>query len=323
MKKITLFVLSALIGNQLLAQEKLPVIAASPQTLPGKGLSQHDFFYAGEGNKVMSIVKNGKIIWTYTDTTKRGEISDAVMLSNGNILFAHQYGITEITKDKKLVWDYPAPAGTEIHTAEPIGKNKVLYIQNGNPAKMVVVNIESGKNEFEMPLQVNNAASVHGQFRHVNITADGTALVAHMDLGKVCEYDGSGKMIWSVEIPSPWDAERLKNGNTLVASNNKFVREFNKNGEIVWEFTPADLPAFKFSGFQRASRLPDGNTLISNWAAKGDGNEVQAIEISPDKKLVWALRSWTPPEDLGRSTNIQRLDDKKLAPENVHFGSIK
>jgi len=306
------------------AQDK-PVVApaGSPADLPGGGLAAHDFFYAGEGNKVMSIVKGGKIVWTYTDTTKRGEISDAVLLSNGNVLFAHQFGITEFTKDKKMVWNYDAPPNTEIHTAEPIGKNKILYIQNGNPAKMVVVDIKSGKHDFEMDMQVANPLSTHGQFRHASITAAGTVVVAHMDMNKVCEYDGTGKVIWSVDVPSPWAAERLKNGNTLISSNSKFVREVNTKGETIWEFTPADLPGYKFSGLQRASRLANGNTLIGNWAGKGNGTEVQAIEVNTDKKLVWALRSWTPPEDLGRSTNIQVLDDKTIVPENVHFGNIK
>jgi len=295
---------------------------AQTSSLPHSDLAAHDFFYAGEGNKVMSIVKGGKIVWTYNDTTKRGEISDAIMLSNGNILFAHQFGITEFTQDKKMGSNYDAPPGTEIHTAEPIGKNKVLYIQNGNPAKMFVVDIRSGQKIFEMTLQVNNPLSTHGQFRHVSLTAAGTALVAHMDMNKVCEYDGAGKIVWSVDVPSPWDAERLNNGNTLISSNGKFVREVNTKGETVWEFTPADLPGYKFSGFQRATRLANGNTLINNWASKGDGTEVQAIEVGPDKKLVWVLRSWAAPEDLGRSTNIQLLDGP-VRPEQVHFGNIK
>jgi len=33
-----------------------------------------------------------------------------------------------------------------------------------------------------------------------------------------------------------------------------------------------------------------------------------ALEISPEKKIVWALRSWAPPADLGPSTTIQILD---------------
>ncbi|HEX8460199.1 MAG TPA: hypothetical protein VF623_02170, partial [Segetibacter sp.] len=40
----------------------------APLKLPGKGLIQHDFFYAGENgnNLVMYIVKGGKITWSYT-----------------------------------------------------------------------------------------------------------------------------------------------------------------------------------------------------------------------------------------------------------------
>jgi len=41
------------------------------------------------------------------------------MLSNGNIVFSRQFGASEITRDKKIVWKYDAPPGTEIHTAYP------------------------------------------------------------------------------------------------------------------------------------------------------------------------------------------------------------
>jgi hypothetical protein len=306
------------------AQEKpaavVPAKPSAPETLPGKGLAEHDFFYAGEGNKVMSIVKHGKVVWSYTDTSARGEISDAVLLSNGNVLFARQYGITEITPDKKLVWNYNALPGTEIHTARPIGKSLVLYMQNGNPAKLLVVNIVTGKTVLELPMAVKNLLSTHGQFRHVSLTDAGTLLVAHMDMDKVSEYDAEGKELWSVAVASPWHAIRLKNGNTLITSNKHFVREVNLKGETVWEFADKDLPDFKFSGLQTAVRLPNGNTIINNWCRKDDGTGVQAIEVSPDKKLVWALREWTPPTDLGRSTTIQVLDSG--APENMHFGAL-
>src|SRR5450631_515436 len=52
----------------------------SPATLPGQGLAQHDFFYAGEAQQErMFIVRGGQITWSYTHDGK-GEISDAVML---------------------------------------------------------------------------------------------------------------------------------------------------------------------------------------------------------------------------------------------------
>ena len=71
------------------------------QDLPGKGLAQHDFLYAGEApDRNIYMVRGGKIIWSYSDPAGKGEISDMTMLSNGNILIAHQFGLTEITKDK-------------------------------------------------------------------------------------------------------------------------------------------------------------------------------------------------------------------------------
>src|ERR1035438_739313 len=67
----------------------------APAVLPGNGLAQHDFFYAGEQKQhQMFIVKKGKVAWSYLVADSKGEISDAVMLSNGNILFAHQFGVT-------------------------------------------------------------------------------------------------------------------------------------------------------------------------------------------------------------------------------------
>ncbi len=119
----------------------------APAVLPGNGLAQHDFVYSGESHdRRIFIVRGGKIVWSYDDPAGKGEISDMVMLSNGNILFAHQFGVTEIAPDKKVVWNYDVPAGHEIHTAVPIGKDRVLYIMNGDPGAVLrVVNIDDGR----------------------------------------------------------------------------------------------------------------------------------------------------------------------------------
>jgi hypothetical protein len=54
------------------------------------------------------------------------------MLENGNILFSRQFGASEITPDKKIVWNYDGPQGTEIHTTWPMDRDRVLVMQNGN-----------------------------------------------------------------------------------------------------------------------------------------------------------------------------------------------
>jgi hypothetical protein len=288
--------------------------AQNPAPPPDNGLSRHDFFYAGEAKmEKMFIVRGGQIVWSYTHPAQ-GEISDASVLPNGNILFAHQHGVTEITPDKQVVWNYDAPTNTEIHTAEAFGQDQVLFIINGNPARLVIVNTATGKTTGGFELPVGNPKSTHGQFRHARLTPAGTVLVAHMDLGKVVEYDLTGKVLWSLDVPGVWSATPLANGNILVASNKKFVRELDRAGKTVWEWTPADAPDAKFTNLQLAARLPNGNTLINNWFNLWSGQlnitnaPAQAIEVTPAKQVVWTLRSWTPPADLGPATTIQILD---------------
>lgn len=295
-----------------------PVVPAGfivPVALPGKGLAQHDFFYAGEAKQErMCIVRGGKIVWSYTHPAS-GEISDASLLPNGHILFTRQRGITEITPDKQVVWNLDAPPKTEIHTAQPLGDNSVAFIQNGTPAKFIVINKSSGKVEHQFELQVKDPEGVHGQFRQMRLTPSGTVLVAHMDMGVVAEYDLDGKKLWSVDVPGVWSAKPLPNGNILAASNGNFVREINRQGQIVWEWTAADAPDYKFSNVQTAVRLSNGNTIINNWfnewSDKLDEKSapIQAIEVTPDKKVDWVLRSWNPPSDLGPATTIQMLDN--------------
>ncbi len=301
--------------------------AAAAQTLPGNGLAQHDFFYAGESkNRRAFLIRKGEVVWSYDDPAGRGEISDAVLLSNGNVLLAHQYAVKLISPEKKVLWNLDAPKGAEIHTAMPIGHEHVLYVQNGDPALVKVVNITTGETKKEFTVPVGNPKSVHGHFRHGRITPWGTLLLAHMDMKKVCEYDATGTEVWSFATDNPWGATPLKNGNVLIVDR-RSVREVTHQGETVATFTSDDSPDYKLSSLQLAWRLPNGNTLVNSWFNEWSGPvnranpPVQAVEFTPDKKVVWVLRSWENP-DLGPATTIQILDEPD-APEQVSFGEIK
>ncbi|HEY1984635.1 MAG TPA: PQQ-binding-like beta-propeller repeat protein [Terracidiphilus sp.] len=277
-------------------------------------LAHHDFFYAGEAQQErMFIVRGGRVAWSYTHPGK-GEISDAVLEPNGRIVFAHQYAITEIDQQGKVIWNFDAPPGTEIHTVQRFGKRDLVFIENGNPAKVIIM-FKRGKVSREFTLPVAHPEKIHPQFRRIRVTPAGTLLVAHMDLGKVVEYDVTGKQLWSLDAPGLWDAEPLENGNVLISGNNsKNVREVNRAGKTVWEFTAADAPELNLENMQTATRLKNGNTLITQWTNEWAGPvdkaaaPAQAIEVTPAKKVVWVLRSWTPPADLGPSTTIQVLD---------------
>jgi outer membrane protein assembly factor BamB len=314
-------VISFLLSSICVAAQQLSVPKSHATTSPGRGLEQHPFLYCGEWqnqsleHQTIYIIRDGKAVWSYTNPFK-GELGDCTMLSNGNIVFSRQYGASEITPNKKIVWNYNAPPNTEIHTAYPMGTNRVLIMQNGNPALLMVLRKRDNDvlTQFSLPTKY---PSTHGQFRHVRPTGKGTFLVAHMDLGKVVEYTEQGKPIWSVDAPSAWAAVRLKNGDTLISGNAYgYVREVNPQGEIVWEIDKDTFPGYPLSTVQEVSRLANGNTLINNWTASLPParwpSTYQLLEVTPEKKLVWALSDW---RDLGPASSTQLLDQPGV-PEN-------
>ena len=303
-----------------------PGVPNSPDVLPGNGLAQHPFLYTGEWDtrkpdaQSMFIVRGGKIVWQYSIPMKaaRGgveEFDDVTMLPDGNILFSRMSGAGIVTPDKKLVWEYNAPLGTEVHSAQSIGKDRVLIMRNGNPAQAMIFNTASNTVEKVIPIPTT-IKGTHGQFRHIRMTPAGTILVPHMSEGKVVEYDLNGNVVWSVKEANVWGAVRLKNGNTLVSTDARCsVLELNPKGETVWEFNQSDVPNIRLLDIQGAYRLANGNTVMCNWCSGKLGktpadwpSTVQVLEVTPDKKVVWALRSWQDPADLGTATEIQLLD---------------
>lgn len=305
----------------------------SAEQLPGKGLNQHPFLYAGEWDmrhpeaQSMFLVRDGNVVWKYSIPLRTlsgaiQEFDDATQLSNGNIVFACMSGAGIISSDKNIIWEFKCPEGTETHSCQPIGKDSVLMVLNGNPAKVMIINTAANKILKEI-LIPTTTTSTHGQFRHVRITRNSTIIVPQLSENKVVEYTLEGKVVWSVNAKSPWSAIRLHNGNTLISGDwSSYTREVNMKGETVWEITQADVP-FKLFNNQTANRLANGNTIISNWCAGNNKTEewagtVQVFEVTPDKKIVWELSSWNNP-DLGPNTYIQLLDE----PGNPDNGELQ
>lgn len=324
-KLLVIFLLSHLIAD---AQQ-----TGKAYTLPGKGLNQHDFLYAGEWDirkpnaQSIFLVRKGKVVWQYsiplrTATGGIQEFDDATMLSNGNIVYACMSGAGIVTPEKNLIWQYICAPGTETHSCQPIGKDSVLMVLNGPVAKVLIYNTATNKllKEIIIPTAATNP---HGQFRRVRITPGKKSIMVGLFAEKkVVEFDLEGKALWSVDAASAWSAVRLRNGNTLISGDGMgYTREVNLKGEIVWEFNRADAP-FEIGNTQTANRLSNGNTVICSWIAGNNNTKqwagtVQVFEVTADKKIVWALSSWDKP-DLGPSTSIQLLDQ----PDSFDTGEL-
>jgi Mala s 1-like protein len=304
--------------------------------LPGKGLKQHDFLYAGEWDirkptaQSMFLVRGGKVVWQYsiplrTATGGVQEFDDATLLSNGNIVYACMSGAGVITPQKNIIWQYICAPGTETHSCQPIGKDSVLMVLNTKDkiGKVLIFNTATNKLLKEVVIPTTGEGS-HYQFRHVRLTPGRKSfMVGMLNEKKVVELDFDGKELWSVNATAAWAVVRLHNGNTLISGDYEgYTREVNPKGETVWEFTRADAP-FKVGNTQTANRLANGNTVITSWIA-GDNNTnnwagtVQVFEVTPEKKIVWALSSWNNP-DLGPATAIQLLNE----PGNPDNGELQ
>jgi hypothetical protein len=329
-----LFAITLLLPFSLFAQTSSPAPATtnSPATLPGSGLAQHSFLYCGEWNfnepnQTIWIIRDGKPVWSYSipfHITFNGkedfqELGDCTQLPNGNIVFSTRRGASIVTPDKKIIWHRDTPPDTELHSIQALPNDRVLIAQNGNlpdgPAKLMIINTKTNAIEKEVPIPVGHPETIHPQIRRARMLPSGTFLVAHMDWNKVAEYDDHGKELWACATPEPWAAIRLPNGNTLVTGNGAgYVRELTPKCDTVWNFDRTDMPGYFVGYLQDAVRLPNGNTVFSLWNASKLKPEdwhtsAQLLEVTRDKKIVWALRQWSDP-NLGPASGIQILDRK-------------
>jgi len=316
-----LFAFIIFFGQVSLAQEK------------DYGLSKYNFLYAGESpTQNLYIIKNGKVAWEYKgprDQGYLGEVSDAVLMTNGNILFAHQRGITLMTPEKKVIWHYDTPEACETHSAQPIGTKYLVFLQNGDPAQVNIVDIKKNKIVHSFNLPVKDPKNKHAHFRHARLTHRNTILVAHMDLGKVAEYDFNGKEVFSYNAPGIWAAEPTENDDILICGKSFGVKEINRKGEIIWKMESDEFNKIGLMWPVVACRRPNGNTIITSWQNTFNGPPVdrtnpplQAIEVNSKKEVLWKLNAWNEPADLGPATIIQLLDDKGIS-EKIRFGKFK
>src|SRR4051812_9345354 len=111
MRTIAVAVAALLGGGAQVSSEEVRTAPSSLAPLPGNGLAQHPFLYCGQGDarkpvQTLYLVRDGKIAWTHTISGKGKTYTDCALLSNGNVLYAWGHGVTEVTPEHEVVWNY-------------------------------------------------------------------------------------------------------------------------------------------------------------------------------------------------------------------------
>jgi outer membrane protein assembly factor BamB len=105
------------------------------------------------------------------------------------------------------------------------------------------------------------------------------------------EEVADGKVVWSYNANNVWSAEKMANGNVLIAAYGENTAiEVNPAGEVVWKSDRINC--------LNAKPLPNGNVLVADY------NGSRAVEIQKEgNKIVWEYALG------GNCTHVQRLDN--------------
>jgi hypothetical protein len=269
--------------------------------------SGHRLLISGCGLGYVAIIDgSGKVEWTMPE---KQEASDTWLLPNGHILMSYKHGVREIVpglksgKGAETVWERPTATGGETHACQPLPGNRILIGESYQGVSYILEIDREGKEYVRIELK--DFGGKHNSFREIRKTPQGTYLVCQQrGGGKAMEIDAEGKTIRTFP-GGRFVATRLPDGNTLIACGDEHrVIEVDPAGKIVWSIGQNDLEGVSLGFASGLQRLPNGNTLITNWGGHGGSAGAAILEVTRDKKVVWR----SPDSISNRVSNLYVLD---------------
>jgi len=239
-------------------------------------------------SRVYIMSAAGKIEWEFDGATN---CNDLWVLPNGNLLFNSGRGVKEVTREKKVVFDYES--NSDIYACQRLA-NGNTFVGECNAGRLVEAD-PAGNIVKAINLLPAGETGGHAYMRNARRLANGNYLVAHYGLNVVREYDPAGRMIR--EIPAaggPHSVVRLPNGNTLISCadgpGGARVFEVDPGGKTVWQVQSNELAGVSLKFMAGLERLPNGDTLMANWLGHNQyGRTADLIEVTPDKRVVWSF----------------------------------
>ena len=276
------------------------VVLGAAMAAPGHRFACADYTQG----KVFVVDAAGRVEWSYDAP----HANDIWVLPDGNLLFNTGHGVKEVKRDRTVVFSYES--SSEIYACQRL-PNGNTFIGECNAGRLLEVN-PAGRIVGQVRLLPEGQDGGSAYMRNARRLANGNYLVAHYGLQVVREYDPAGKVVWQVAAPGgPHSVVRLANGNTLIASADRDgaparVFEVTPDGRTVWEVRGDELPGISLKFMAGLHRLPNGNTVMSNWLGHGQfGKAPQLIEVTRDKRVVW---TFADPETMKTISSVQLLD---------------
>jgi hypothetical protein len=238
--------------------------------------------------KVFVVSADGRVEWEYPASS----CNDIWVLPNGNLLFNTGHGVKEVTRGKQTVFCYESQSA--IYACQRLA-NGNTFIGECNSGRLLEV-APDGRIVKEVRLLPAGQDGGGAFMRNARRLDNGHYLVAHYGLDVVREYDGTGKTVREIPAPGgPHSAIRLPDGDTLIACADRkgggpHVFEVDPDGRTLWEVQTDELPGIRLMFMTGLQRLPNGNTVLTNWLGHGHfGEAPHIIEVTHEKKVVWTF----------------------------------
>ncbi len=255
----------------------------------------------GAGNHVAILDRSGEVLWQYP----AANVHDAWMLPNGNVLFGDGKAITEVTPDKKVLFQFKSQSTRHdaVYACQRLANGNTLVGENATGRVLEVD--PTGRIVFTLqtPFAAENN---HHNMRMVRKLDNGHYLVCHSGKNLVREYKPDGTVVFEIKAKAlAFAAIRTPQNTTLVSSLGQ-VTEYDSTGKELWEFqAAADAPGVVIRNMTGLHLLPNGNIVIGCYSAyTKDGQGTGLLEITRDKKIVWRFAN---PSFAGSIMAVQKL----------------
>ena len=238
---------------------------------------------AAGDRRVMILAPTGEVLWQYPTKLTH----DTWMLASGNVLFADGETVTEVTPDKKVVFQYKATEkrGGGTYSCQRLTNGNTMIGENST-GRILEVDA-SGQIIFSLQTQPSQVGE-HHNLRMVRKLANGNYLACHSGARLVKEYTPQGQVVWQVKAPGglAFAALRTPQGTTLVSSLDQ-ITEYDAQGAKVWEFACKDVAPLVLQNLTGLHWLANGHIVSSCYQAYHGGAGCGLVEISRDGKLAW------------------------------------
>ena len=257
----------------------------------------HSFLACGQ--KTYTMGEDGKPTWTYPAPTRDGFVLDdgKIVLTLSKSKRYRGGAVVSIAPNGKetLIW---RGTQSEVNSAQPTTEGNFVITEAGTNPRLLEVS-PKGNVVLEFPLACQKK-NHHMQTRMARKLSDGTYLAPHLLNFAVFRYASDGKVLGKLDTTVlgdtehkihtwPFTAIRHGDGHTLVCcTHGNRVVDFDADGKIVWTLTNSDLPGNWLQDPCGGQVLPNGNIVITSYAAgRADPNAPKLFEVTRDKKVVW------------------------------------